>query len=218
LKIDFHCHTHYSSDSIAKIDEILNAAHRQQLDKLVITDHNTICGAIEAHALEPDFVIVGEEVKTTSGELLAFFVKEEVPANLDPFKAIEELKAQGAFISVSHPMDNVRPHWPLKMLKEIAPFVDAIEVGNARVFRQDANDQARNFAAAHGLPGTAGSDGHHPYEIGRMALEMDDFNDTESLRRVISSARMVGRISPTWVHLYSVQAKIVKAINKGKYS
>lgn len=218
MKIDFHCHTHYSSDSIAKIDELLKVAHRRGLGKLVITDHNKIRGAVEAQKMEPDYVIVGEEIKTTCGELLAFFVREEIPPHLDPFKTIEELRAQGAFISVSHPMETLRPGWPLPLLEEIAPLVDAIEVGNARVFKQAINDRALDFAVRHRLPVTAGSDGHDPFELGRMALEIEDFRDAESLRQVIGQARMIGEISPIWVHLFSVQAKIVKVFNPGKYS
>jgi predicted metal-dependent phosphoesterase TrpH len=82
-------------------------------------------------------VIVGEEILTTQGELLAAFVTEEIPARLSPLETIHRLRAQGAFISVSHPFDGHRG-WQLEALLEIAPLVDAVEVFNARcIFARD---------------------------------------------------------------------------------
>jgi predicted metal-dependent phosphoesterase TrpH len=176
----------------------------------VITDHNRLDGALEAARLEPEFVIVGEEVRTTMGEFLAFFVKEPVPAHLDPFKTLELLKAQDAFISVSHPMDYVRCGWPIEVLKELVPHIDAIEGANARVFKASTNDEAMAFSFEHNLPITAGSDAHDPREMGAMGLELPEFTDAASLRKVIRQATVFGAVSPTWVHFYSVEAKIEK--------
>jgi predicted metal-dependent phosphoesterase TrpH len=210
LKVDFHCHTHYSPDSTARVGSLLETAHKIGLDRLVITDHNRLEGALEAAKLEPDFVIVGEEVRTTMGEFLAFFVKEPVPAHLDPFKTLELLRAQGAFISVSHPMDFIRCGWPTEILKELVPNIDAIEGANARVFKAATNAEAMAFALEHDLPVTAGSDAHDPYELGNMGMELPEFTDAESLRRVIRQGRFFGEVSPAWVHLFSLEAKIEK--------
>jgi predicted metal-dependent phosphoesterase TrpH len=210
LRVDFHTHTGYSPDSIASIARFLKSAHLHGLDRVVVTDHNTIRGALAAQKAEPEFVIVGEEIQTTCGELLAAFVKEEVPKNLDPMKAIELLRAQGAFISVSHPMDYMRSGWPDEDLKRIIPFVDAIEGANARVLKNATNTMALVFAREHDLAITAGSDAHHPYELGRMSLELPAFTDADSLRSVIRAGRVVGMRSPGWVHLFSTQARIVK--------
>lgn len=210
LRIDFHCHTCYSGDSVARVPEVLRAAHARGLDRLVITDHNRLQGAVEAYRLEPDFVIMGEEIQTTYGEILASFVKEEIPKRLDPFKTIELLREQGAFISVSHPFDEHRSGWPLQLLKEIAPLVDAIEIANARVLEVRMNQEAADFAAKFDLPGTAGSDAHHPYEIGRMSLDVPEFSGAEGLRAVIRQGQVVGRVSPGWVHGFSVAARLKK--------
>jgi len=213
LRVDFHCHTHYSGDSVSNIPAVIKSARAHGLGRLVITDHNCLKGAIEAHALEPDFIIMGEEIQTTYGEFLASFVKEQVPKRLDPFKTIELLRAQGAFISVSHPFDEYRSGWPLTLLNEIAPLVDAIETDNARVLHQRMNDDAAAFAAKFDLPGTAGSDAHHPYEIGRLSLDLPDFSSAEELRAVIRQGKVVGKISPGWVHGFSVAAKFSKKLH-----
>lgn len=217
MKVDFHTHTLYSPDSKAKIETVITTAHMRGLDRLVITDHNCIKGALKAEKIDPGFVIVGEEIKTTAGEVLASFVKEEIPSGLDPFKTIDLLHQQDAFISLSHPMDHARCGWPLDLLKEIAPLVDAIEVANARVIKNATNDQALQFAIEHNLPFTAGSDAHDPYEIGRMALEIPEFNDADGLRKVIHEGRVIGRKSHPWVHLFSIQARIAKRMNPEAY-
>jgi predicted metal-dependent phosphoesterase TrpH len=213
LKIDFHCHTYSSSDSVARIPQLLKTAHQHGLGRLVITDHNSIGGALAAHRLEPDFVIVGEEIQTTYGEILAAFVSTEIPKRLDPFKVIELLRQQGAFISVSHPFDPYRSGWPLPLLEEIAPLVDAVEIANARVLRASWNAQALAFAERFGLPGTAGSDAHDPHEVGCMALDFSGAIDTAAeLKAAIPTAQVVGRVSPFWVHGYSTLAKFEKKL------
>ena len=134
LKVEFHCHTLYSKDSANRLAPLLAAARRRGIDRLVITDHNTIQGALAAKVLDPQRVIVGEEVLTDRGELLAAFVREELPRGLPWREAVDRLRAQGAFISVSHPFDLRRHGWQLEHLIELAPYVDAIEVFNSRSY------------------------------------------------------------------------------------
>ena len=210
LKVDFHSHTIYSSDSLTPVQTLIDAARRRKLDKIVVTDHNTTVGALEAYRLAPDLVIVGEEVQTTQGEFLAAFVTDPLPKYLEPAEALARLKAQGAFISISHPFDQQRSGWPLETLEWLAPQVDAIEVLNARVVSADYNRLALEFARKHGLPGGAGSDGHHQSEIGRVYTELPEFHDAESLRHAMQNAQTMGKISSPLVHLYSVWARIKK--------
>jgi predicted metal-dependent phosphoesterase TrpH len=210
LKVDFHSHSVYSPDSLTPIPDLINAARLRGLDKIVITDHNTITGALEAYSLAPDLVIVGEEVQTTQGEFLAAFVSDPLPKGLEPAEALARLKSQNAFISVSHPFDPKRSGWPLQTLEWLAPQVDAIEVLNARVISSSYNKQALEFAIRHQLPGGAGSDGHHPSEIGRVYSDLPDFHDAESLRIAIKNAKQMGKISSPLVHFYSVWARYKK--------
>lgn len=214
LKVDFHCHTRFSPDSLNDLQALINQAKRKGLGKIVITDHNTIQGALHARQLDEKFVIVGEEIKTTRGELLACFVNREVPKGLHPLEAIEMLRSQGAFISVSHPFDRLRSGWELDDLERITPLVDAIEIFNARVVRPGMNDEALAYAAQHQLAGTAGSDAHSLLEIGAVALDLPDFDDADTLRAAIRQGKVVGKVSPAWVHLTSTWAKLVKRMDQ----
>ncbi len=108
IRVEFHCHTHYSKDSLLHPQRLLEACRRKGIQRVVVTDHNNNLGGLHAQRLDPQLAIPGEEVQTTAGELLAFFVTEEVPRGLPPKETIARLRDQGAFISVSHPYDVLR--------------------------------------------------------------------------------------------------------------
>jgi predicted metal-dependent phosphoesterase TrpH len=163
--------------------------------------------------LDPERVIVGEEIMTTKGELLALFVQEEVPKGLPPLEAIQRLRQQDAFISVSHPFDAVRNGaWALEDLLEIAPLVDAIETFNSRCAGPRPNQQALAFAAEHHLAGTVGSDAHTLWEVGRATLLVEPFKDAAQLRISIRQAEARLLPSPYWVHFASTYARISKKL------
>jgi predicted metal-dependent phosphoesterase TrpH len=129
LRVEFHCHTIYSKDSLLKISLLVKSIKRKRIDRIAITDHNTIRGALRAKELAPEHVIVGEEIMTTKGELLAYFMTKEIKPHLSPQETINQLREQEAFISVAHPFDRFRKgHWDSDDLLQILPFVDAIEV------------------------------------------------------------------------------------------
>ena len=70
IRVELHCHTYRSKDCLMRVDRLLATARRKGLQRLAITDHNQIEGAFEAYAMDPELVIVGEEIFTTRGELL----------------------------------------------------------------------------------------------------------------------------------------------------
>jgi predicted metal-dependent phosphoesterase TrpH len=208
VRAEFHCHTLASKDSLTSVESLLLECQRKGIDRLVITDHNRIDAARQAQQLDPARVIVGEEIMTQKGELLAFFVAEELPRDLPPLEAIHRLRQQGAFISVSHPFDLARNGaWALPDLLEIAPLVDAIETFNSRCLGDRPNREAQAFAAARGLAGTSGSDAHILWEVGRATLVLPDFRSADELRQVLPQARSEGALSPFWVHIASSAAR-----------
>jgi predicted metal-dependent phosphoesterase TrpH len=204
LRVEFHCHTRYSKDSLTSPERVVRACRRKGIDRVIVTDHNSIAGARVAQTLDPELVIVGEEIKTTRGEILAAYVKDEVPAGLSPGETVRILKEQGAFISVSHPFDIYRSgHWNEADLLKILPNVDAIEVFNSRCWSPEFNRQAQMFAEQHDVPGTVGSDAHAPIELGRALLLLEQFQGPEEMRAVIRRGIPKVRWSPPWFHLIS---------------
>jgi predicted metal-dependent phosphoesterase TrpH len=212
ITVDFHTHTFHSSDSLTSIKDLIASARARGIDRVVVTDHNRLAGAQEAYALAPDLVIMGEEVQTSEGEFLAAYVTSEVPRGLPPLEALRLLREQGAFVSMSHPFDYQRSGWSLATLEMLAPLVDAIETHNARVMNERFNHLAQKFARKWNLPGTAGSDAHHPSEIGRMVSRLQEFEDAESLKAAIRSAQSEGKVSSPFVHSYSMWARLRKQL------
>ena len=214
FKVEFHCHTIYSKDSLTKPRDLVAAARRIGLDRLIVTDHNSMGGALECKSIDPELVILGEEILTTKGELLASFMTEEIPPNLSPMEAIQRLKGQAAFISVSHPMDTHRG-WKKEDLLEIIPYVDAIETFNARCTKASFNECALAFANEHNIAGTAGSDAHVTRELGRAILELPYFSTADELRSVIRQGRPITRLSSPAIHLTSRYATYKKKLFPG---
>jgi predicted metal-dependent phosphoesterase TrpH len=196
----------------------LKTCYKKGIDRLVITDHSTIQGAQIAHQLDPETIIIGEEVMTQQGELLAVFVQEEIPHGLAAMDAIKLLRDQGAFISISHPFDVLRKgHWKPSALYEILPYIDAIETFNARCLRAAFNLKAKQFAQEYNIQATVGSDAHIQFEIGNATMRLVDFSDINSLKSALLSAQIDTRYSPGWVHLFSRYATFRKQLTPERF-
>ncbi|RPJ22509.1 MAG: histidinol-phosphatase [Chloroflexi bacterium] len=213
LRVEFHCHTNASKDSLTPPRELVDTCRHRGIDRVVVTDHNTLAGARAAQALDPQRVIVGEEIMTTRGEILAAFVSEEIPKGLTPQETLRRLKEQGAFISVSHPFDSWRSGgWQEADLLEILPQVDAIEVYNSRCMLPLFNREARRFAEKHQVAGTVGSDAHAAFELGRSLMVLDPFEGPDGLRSVIRTGIQKVRWSPPWFRFSSRYAVLRKKV------
>ncbi len=208
LRVDFHCHTDFSPDGLISPASLLERLERTGLDRVAITDHDTIQGALAVKALATERVIVGEEIQTQKGELLAYYVQEEIPGGLPVEEVIRLLRQQDAFISVSHPFDPHRSGWSEADLRKLAPQVDAIEVYNARCLRANHNRRAEEFARQNQIAAMAGSDAHTPAEIGGVVVHLPHFEDAEGLRQALRQARIESRLSPFWVHFGSTFAAL----------
>ena len=214
MYIEFHCHTIFSKDSLTSPRRLVETCRRRGIDRVVVTDHHTIAGALAAREIDPELVIVGEEILTTKGELLAVYVTDFVPPHLSPQETIRRLKDQGAFISVSHPFDRLRNgSWKEDDLLEILPQVDAIEVFNSRCMNPKFNHAAQAFAEKHNVPGTVGSDAHAAFELGRSLLLLEQLEGPDEMREVIRKGIPQTKLSPPWVHVLSRYAVIRKRMN-----
>jgi len=216
LHAEFHSHTIASKDCLLRPHDLVDTCRRKGIDRVIVTDHNTIAGARAARALDPELVIVGEEIMTTRGEILAAFVSEEVPKGLSPQETVRRLKDQGAFISVSHPFDRWRAGgWQEDDLLEVLPQVDAIEVYNSRCMNPGFNREAREFAEKHNIAGTVGSDAHAAFELGRSLMLLEPFEGPDGLRKVIRAGIPKVRWSPPWFHITSRYASLYQKVTRG---
>lgn len=183
MKYDLHTHTHYSKCSNLKPELLLKIIKKRGLNGIAITDHHTIKGAKKVSKInkDKDFeVIVGEEITTDIGEVLVYYVQNEIKER-DFFSVVDEVKKQDALISISHPFrTSINPYHHFKEpIEKIKNRIDAIEVFNARNLPGN-NGKAQKVAKKLNLAGTAGSDSHFAFEI---ATAYTIFND--DLRKAI---------------------------------
>lgn len=214
-RIDLHSHTLWSKDCLTKFETIASVCKQRGVNKIAITDHNTADGALAFQKIAPELVIVGEEIMTTQGELLAYFVRESIPARLTPQETIRRLRDQGAVISVSHPFDRWRRGaWHEEDLRAIIDQVDAIEVFNARCLYPEDNEKARAFAQTHNVPGTAGSDAHTVWEYGKGVLCVRPFDSSSpaDFLAALRDGKPEGSLSSSLVHVGSKLAKWSKKL------
>jgi predicted metal-dependent phosphoesterase TrpH len=119
-------------------------------------------------------VIVGEEVSTLEGHLLALFIDRWLPPGRPMAETIAAVHAQGGLCIAAHPFDSLvdsvgrnglslrctgprAGDWPL----------DGVEAFNAGSWIAASNRQADRFGAALGLARCGGSDAHTLSTLGR---------------------------------------------------
>ena len=138
FKADFHIHTEYSMDCATPLERIIERCLEVGINCVAITDHGTIAGAQKLQQMAPFKVIVGEEILTSVGEIIGFFLVEEVPSRLPVLEAIAQVKDQGGLVGIPHPFDRLRMSaLSDKTLEPLLPYIDVIEVFNTETFYCD---------------------------------------------------------------------------------
>ena len=217
--IDLHCHTSASFDSLASPGDVVRAAARRGLTHLAVTDHDRIDGALRARDAAPDglTIIIGEEVTTSDGDLIAAFLERAVPPGLTALDAIEAIRDQRGLVGIPHPFDRSRGYGRTSGadLADIAARVDWLEAHNARVVGDSANDQAAIFAREHGLPGVRASDSHTVLEVAvSYNVVVGDPSTPEGLLAVLAALAgadmQTGRASSS-VRVWTPLAKAIQS-------
>ncbi|NDE02841.1 MAG: PHP domain-containing protein, partial [Gammaproteobacteria bacterium] len=108
--VDLHCHTSASFDSLSDPVTVARTAASRGITHLAITDHDRIDGALRARdAATPGLtVIVGSEVRTQQGDLIALFLERPITAGLPASEAIAAIRDQGGLVGIPHPFDGWR--------------------------------------------------------------------------------------------------------------
>jgi predicted metal-dependent phosphoesterase TrpH len=217
-KVDMHSHTRLSKDSLNDPRGLVNAAAARGLGALCVTDHNKLANALALSRLPglPIPVIASEEVKSSEGEIIGWFLQELIPKGLPPEETARRIKDQGGIVGIPHPFDRARNSSRLQTpaLERLvaAGLVDAIEVFNARTTFAEDNARALAFARQHGLAMSAGSDAHTLWEVGRAYVEMPPFATPVEFLASLRAGRVGGALSSPLIHVSSRWATIAKAL------
>ena len=222
---------------------MVRTAASRGLTHLAITDHDTIDGALVArdYAAREGIeitILVGQEVKTSEGDLIAVFLDRPIETGLPPAQAIAAIREQGGVVGIPHPFDRFRG----SLLAgsdagddgdagdvagaasagpaALAPLVDWVEAHNARIMVGRGNEQATAFAREHELPGVAVSDSHSTLEIGVAYSVIDgDPSTPDGLLAALPPAHLVTGRATYFVRAVTPVAKLVqRARGRGRHS
>jgi predicted metal-dependent phosphoesterase TrpH len=190
LRVDLHLHSHYSHDGKSSLEQLIERAHQCRLDRLALTDHNTVEGALQLIRIAPELAIAGEEAKTLEGEVIGLFITSRIPPFLAPEQALDMIHGMGGLTYIPHPLDRHRAHFSSYRLIELASRIDIVETYNPWC-DADANQAAAQIADEMGKVTATGSDSHSAEELGRSWMEMDDYDSVEDFLDKLRYARHV---------------------------
>ncbi|MFC5835464.1 PHP domain-containing protein [Nonomuraea insulae] len=198
VRVDCHVHTVASGDAVTTLDQLAERVAAHRIDVVCLTEHNHLDGTAERLSRAVGArVVLGEEIRTGSGELIGLFLNERVPYVLSAREVVRRVRAQGGVVCAPHPYDPLRSGVGAELdgMCE-AGMIDAVEVFNAKVADQEHNRAASRTALAYGLPGTVGSDAHDPAGIGAAYVEMPDFDGPDSFLDALRAAERYGEHRP----------------------
>ena len=190
LRVDLHLHSHYSHDGKSSLDELIASARDSGLDRIALTDHNTVEGALALVRVAPHLAIAGEEIKTREGEVIGLFITRRVPPFLAPEEAMDLIHGMGGLTYVPHPLDRHRANFLPERVVNLANRIDIIETYNPWA-DASANRAAAQLAEDLGKVAATGSDSHAADELGRSWMEMDEYSDVEDFLEKLRYARHV---------------------------
>jgi len=175
-RADLHIHT-LASDGTAGVVEILDHVERStELDVIAITDHERVDAALAGRAMARDRglsfeVVVGEEVTTLGGHLLALWIEHKVKPFRSLRSTIAEVHDQGGIAIPAHPLvpyPLCAQGFVLRRLLADEPRYrpDALEAFNPTTLGRPWHSRVVHFADEHGLARVGNSDAHSLDAIG----------------------------------------------------
>ncbi len=213
--IDLHCHTSASFDCLSRPADVVKAAAKRGLTHLIVTDHDRIDGALAARDAAPAglTVIIGEEIKTSDGDLLGAYLTSAVPPGLSAVDSIAAIREQGGLVGIPHPFDRFRGSLSkTARLDALAPLVDWVETHNARLVGS-GNEQAGAFSLEHGLPGVASSDAHSLLEVAVAYTAVEgDPSTAAGLLAALSDVEIVPGRASYLIRLWTPAAKGIQRL------
>jgi hypothetical protein len=174
---DLHIHTS-SGDGMAGVPELFDYVEEHtDLSVIAITEHDTLAPALEAREAHARGgyrfdVVVGEEVTTIEGHVLALYIEKPVPSlkRLEP--TLEAIHEQGGLVIVPHPLSWLTRSLGRRVIERVIAHerdglrFDAIEIGASPAARQTRAKAQRLNAEFWRLPEVGGSDAHFLEVIG----------------------------------------------------
>lgn len=190
MRIDLHLHSRYSHDGQSSLEELIERAAECRLERIALTDHNTVEGALALAEMAPRLTIVGEEAKTREGEVIGLFITGRLPPYLPAKDVMDMIHDMGGVTYLPHPLDRRRDHFSAERIVELADRIDIIETYNAWC-DPASNEAAARLAAELEKVAATGSDSHSAHELGRSWMEIEDYTTPQDFLEKLRGARHV---------------------------
>ena len=190
LRVDLHLHSNFSHDGQNSLAELIARSREVGLDRIALTDHNTVEGALKLAHMAPELTIIGEEAKTREGEVIGLFITDRLPPYGMPEEVMDLVHEMGGLTYLPHPLDRRRANFRPERVMQLADRIDIIETYNPWC-EASANAAAAGLAAALGKVAATGSDSHGIQELGRSWMEIDDYKTPAEFLEKLRDARHV---------------------------
>jgi predicted metal-dependent phosphoesterase TrpH len=190
VRVDLHLHSNYSHDGQSSLEDLIQRCAEVGLDRIALTDHNTVEGALALAELAPELAIVGEEAKTREGEVIGLFITRRLPPYLRPEEVMDLVHEMGGLTYIPHPLDRHRANFRLERIIELADRIDIIETYNAWC-EPPENQAAARLALELEKVAATGSDAHAAQELGRSWMEIEEFTSPIDFLEKLRLARHV---------------------------
>jgi predicted metal-dependent phosphoesterase TrpH len=194
LRVDLHLHSIFSHDSQSSLQALIERSRECGLDRIALTDHNTVEGALELAQMAPELTIVGEEARTREGEVIGLFITDRLTPYMVPEDVMDLIHEMGGLTYLPHPLDRRRANFRPERVIEMANRIDIIETYNPWC-EAAANAAAAKLAADLGKVAATGSDAHGIQELGRSWMEIEDYKDSVDFLEKLRDARHVVKAS-----------------------
>ncbi len=239
MRIDFHVHSKHSKrpsqwvlqkigcpESFTEPLQLYRIAKARGMDRVTITDHNTIDGALEIAHLPDTFI--GEEITTYFPEdgcklhVLALGITEKQHADIQKartsvFDLVPYLRAADIVHVLAHPLYAVNDRLTVAHVEQALLLFENLELNGARNQRENqvleqlaaalGPDDIGRMAETHRLEPSgdrpwekrlfAGSDDHSSLNIARAYTEVHAPGDNFLTPGGMAAARILTRIRPS---------------------
>jgi len=210
-KIDFHTHSINSPDGGLTISDYTKIFQNNILDVLAITDHNGIEFALNLKKKFGKKIIVGQEIKSSEGEIIGLFLSKTISPGLLAKETIKEIQNQNGLVYIPHPFEKLRKGISKDTLKNNIEDIDIFEIYNGRALEKPKElnyllENKNNFCLA------SSSDAHCIYGVGKTYALVEAFPTRKNILSLLKKASLTKNPAPLIAYICPMINRLRKKI------